>query len=185
MMSDEAKHCAARALRLTLALFVLYLPGCHSSAAGRAGEGNGRQALAFRQPEPLLEHMFELLRAGDRAGLQALMVSEREYRDQILLAMEDGQARALPEQKAQWFTRLHRTKCAYALESLIRTLQSTPGRLARIELVGPSRRYSSYQLLPRPVLYVQRPDGGEMELNPGLLVELGGEVKVLSYFSDD
>lgn len=167
------------------AVALLVLPACRDTLGARDRDHAQAQITHFQQPEPLLHYMFELLQRADRAGLQSLMVTEEEYRNIILAGSDSEERCAMPEEKAQWFTRLHRTKSAYALEDLIRTTQAQAARLSAVELVGGSRPYRHYRLLPTPLLRLQKADGTEVELRPGLLVDLGGQVKVLSYFSDD
>jgi len=137
-------------------------------------------------PEELLRVMFSALRRGDRAALEELLVSESEYREVILPgSVPPGEAAVkMPESKAEFFTRLHRTKSSYALADLIASVQRDAGELQGIRWEGAPRAYATYTVLPFPTL-VAMVGGETREYRPGLLVDLGGRIRVLSYFRDD
>ncbi len=171
-------------LSLCLAAAVSYWMG--ASGAVKEGAARPPAAQATHAPEDVLRQMFATLQQGDLQALEGLLVSDHEYQELILPgSVRPGEpAIRMPTEKAEFYTRLHRTKSQYALANLINSVRRAGAELSAVRWEGSAKHYATYTLLPRPVLLVQGPEGSE-ELRPGLLVELHGRVRVLSYFSDD
>lgn len=144
-----------------------------------------RGQVSRARAEALLGEVAAALCRGDRRALQQLMVTEEEYRTVILPgSVEPGKPWVeMPARKAEFFTRLHRTKSEYALAALLAKCPVASLEFHRVELPQAEER-AGYTLYRNPRLLFHDPDGAEVEVRPGSVVLFGNQVKMLSYYID-
>lgn len=134
----------------------------------------------------LLHDVATALCQQDRNRLLALQVTEDEYRDLILPgSVPVGEPLMhMPLAKAEYFTRLHRTKSAYALAALMPACPMGSLRFEDVKLPEKVEQRAGYTLYRDPKLRFRDAQGEIVEIEPGSVVEFSGQVKMLSYYRD-
>lgn len=138
------------------------------------------------QTVALLEEVARHLCQQDRSALEALSVTEDEYRNIVLpgsVAIGERPAR-MPAEKVEFFTRLHRTKSAYGLAALLPACTMGGLTFRRAEVPETLEQRGGYTLIREPRLVFADAQGSEVVLDPGLVVYFDGKAKILSYHSD-
>lgn len=187
----EDRIGAKAAGRRTQAALVLWLCVATGVACGR---GETRSASAETvQPASgpvavrrLLQDVATALCQQDRDRLLAVLVTEDEYRNVILPgSVPVGEPLVtMPPAKAEYFTRLHRTKSAYALAALMAACPMGSLKFEEVELPDKVEQRAGYTLYRDPKLRFRDAQGETVELEPGSVVEFSGQVKMLSYYRD-
>ncbi len=174
MVHPPPARRAARAVAV-IALLVVVLPGC-----GR------RPALVDAQssPEALIREVLLALEQRDRLRLEALAISEVEFRDHVWEYLPASR----PERNLPFsyvWGDLHQKSAGH----LGRVLGESGGQ--RLELVSvrfgvPPRSYGPFVIHGEPRVRVRTTDGAERDLAVcGSLLEQGGRWKVFSFVVDD
>lgn len=182
-------HRKARVCFLLLAgVFALAVAGCPRTEARSSTDAAGAQSNTGQsrvRAETLLRKVAAALCRQDRETLERLAVSDEEYRARILPgSVPPGeQWVAMPERKADFFTRLHRTKSIYALNALLAACPIGSLEFQGVDLPQPEQR-AGYTLYRNPRLLFRDGGGAEVELRPGSVVVFEDKVKILSYFAD-
>ncbi|MCX8071726.1 MAG: hypothetical protein N3C12_04670 [Candidatus Binatia bacterium] len=163
--------------------------GCSRSDAGTAAQPVASTPLGQRfdlAARALLEKVAHAMCRQDRSALEQLLVSDEEYQEVILPGSgSPGEPAArMPGNKAQFFTRMHKTKNQYALQTLLAACSLGNLRLQAVELPSVPEQRAGYTLYREPKLRFLDAEGNAVELRPGSVVEFGGRVKMLSYFVD-
>jgi hypothetical protein len=160
---------------LTLSLIVvLGAAGCSSQAP---------LANSRRSSEALATAVLDAVARGDRPGLEALALSEQEFRDHVWPDLPAAQPeRNLPFSYV-WGQLRQKSQAGLAA-----TLAKHGGQryeIVSVRFEGPSTRYSTCEVHRQTVLTVRGPDGVKQDLRLfGSSVEQGGAWKVFSYVLD-
>lgn len=167
-------------------LLVLGAVGC------REGKALPEPAVVVNKGGPrqraiaLLEQVAAALCREDRAALERFLVSDEDYREKVLPgSVPVGEpALHLPAAKLEFFTRHHRTRSDYALAALLPACRLGSLRLRRVELPDRVEHRRAYALFREPKLVFTDPNGQEVELRPGSVIDMDGHAHMLSYFVD-
>ena len=155
---------------------VACLAGCGRSAPGLAN--------AHPTPEALASAVLSALERQDAGALQALALTEQEFRDHIWPELPA----ARPERNLPFsyvWGDLHQ-KSEAALTNAIAGHGARPYTLLGVTFAGETTRYPSYEVHRESVMRVRRADGGEEGLRLfGSAVHKDGAWKVFSYIVDE
>lgn len=180
-----------RALGGALVLgLVMMCAGCSRSAARTQSEEgtplSAHEEEVVRRAEALLGEVAAALCRQDRQRLVELAVTEQEYREIILPGSGRPGDRPvrMPPQKADFFTRLHRTKSGYALSVLLAACPLGALRFESAQLPAKLEERAGYKVFRDARLLFRDRNGDPVELRAGSVVAFGPEVKMLSYFTD-
>jgi|GEM_PF-2353969 hypothetical protein len=153
-----------------------------NAARVAASPRDGARAEAVALLEQVARHLCE----QDRGALEALLVTDDEYRKVVLPgSVRPGEPPAqMPAEKAEFFTRLHRTKSTYALAALLPACAVGGLTFKRAEVPDKLEQRAGYALIREPRLVFADAQGSEVVLDPGVVVYFDGKAKILSYHSD-
>lgn len=158
-----------------LALLVSVLPAC-----GRP------PALADTQasPEALMREVLQAVERRDRSRLEALAISEAEFRDHVWEYLPASRPERNLPMSYVWGD-LHQKSVGH----LSRVLGESGGRhweLVSVRFEGQPRSYGPFVIHGAPKVRARTPGGEEQELTVcGSLLEQGGRWKVFSFVVDD
>ena len=137
----------------------------------------------FDSPETVAEAVLDALAAGDVERLEALTLSETEFRTVVWPELPSSRPeRGLPFEYA-WGD-LHQ-KSNNALRRLISGEAGRRYQLLAVEFDGESTAYDTFRVHRESRLVVRGDDGAELQLRLfGSVLERGGEFKLFSYVVD-
>jgi hypothetical protein len=161
--------------RSAILLALLILPGCTPAPAPLQH--------TFDTPVALAQAVLTAVRAGDRATLASLALSEQEFRDHIWPALPA----ARPERNLPFsyvWGDLHQ-KSETSLRAAIDRWRGQALTLVDVRL-GEASVYDGYTVHRGVVFVVRTPDGTTEDLRVcGSMVEQQGRWKVFSYVTSD
>ena len=164
-----------RGYRALVLLLLFALPGCGQPPP-----------LSDAQPsaEALVREVLRALEHRDRGRLEALAISETEFRDHVW----DYLPASRPERNlpiSYVWGDLHQKSAGH----LERVLGGSGGRhleLVSVQFDTPARSYGPFVIHGSPQVRVRTPEGVEQELSVcGSLLEQAGRWKVFSFVLDD
>lgn len=166
---------APRLVLVAVALAVL--------TTGACGRGVPPLAHTFESPDALAGAVIQCLARGDRPGLEALAVSEQEFRDHVWPDLPASRPeRNLP--LAYVWTELSQ-KSALHLTQTIEKFRGQQLELVGVEFTGAVSTYRTCKVHRESAVRVRMPDGSERRLRVfGSMIEQGGRYKVFSYVVD-
>jgi hypothetical protein len=152
---------APRLVLVAVALAVL--------TTGACGRGVPPLAHTFESPDALAGAVIQCLARGDRPGLEALAVSEQEFRDHVWPDLPASR----PERNLP---------LAYVWTEQFRGQQL---ELVGVEFTGAVSTYRTCKVHRESAVRVRMPDKSERRLRVfGSMIEQGGRYKVFSYVVD-
>lgn len=174
--SGIARRAAAAAVAACLAL------GAGCGARPRA-DAPSPLRWTFGSPEQVAEAVLEALAAGDAARLEALALSETEFRTVVWPELPSSRPeRGLPFDYA-WGD-LHQ-KSTNGLRRLIAREGGKRYALLAAGFEGETTAYETFAVHRDSVLVVRREDGARAEMRLfGSILERQGEYKLFSYVVD-
>jgi hypothetical protein len=131
-------------------------------------------------PEALARSVLQLVGEGNRPGLEALAVSEQEFRDHVWPDLPAARPeRNLPFSYV-WMDL--RQKSDLHLSQTLAKHRGQPMQFIGIEFTGEVTRYRTCTVHRESVMSVRMPDGSERQLRLfGSMLEQDGRFKVFSY----
>jgi hypothetical protein len=153
------------------------------TGAAACGPAPAPLTYTFDSPEALAAAVLDNLARRDAAGLQALAVTEAEFRARVWPELPVSRPeRNVPVEYA-WGDLAQKSRA-----SLRETLAQHGGRryrLRRVEFLGGTTRYESFEVARKAQLVVRGADGTEEPIRLfGSILRAGGEHKVFSYVVD-
>jgi hypothetical protein len=131
----------------------------------------------------LIDRFLLALREKDRAALQGLRITEKEYRDIILPgSVEPGEPQH--QMESDWATFLWgslNVKSGYKERALLEGLGGKKLAVRDVSFARGERKYAGYKAYSRLDLKLAADDGGEETLELGSIAEVGGRLKFISY----
>jgi hypothetical protein len=139
---------------------------------------------SYRSPTELATAVLGALERRDVAGLHALALDEREFRDHVWPDLPAARPERNMPMSFVWGDLSQKSEA-----SLSRTLGSHGGQrfgLVSVRFLGGTTRYDSYLVHRRTVLAVRDSSGTESTLRVfGSVLEKAGQFKVFSYVVED
>jgi hypothetical protein len=176
-----------------VAVAAALLVGLSSGAARTrhdAGLGLGRAEAGLHggssSIDGLVGELLDALARGDRAGLDALRVSESEYRGWIVPgSVEPGEPpQILGEDASRYFWEILNTKSVYYRDALLQDFGGRELAVSSKRFLKGTKRYANHTAHRRLELVVRDASGRELELQTGSIAEVDGTFKFISFIRD-
>jgi hypothetical protein len=136
--------------------------------------------------EELLDRFITQLRARSREGLEALRVSEDEYRSILVPGSVDpGQPpQVMNEDGLAYFWTEMSQKSAAHRDAILRRFGGRPLARVRYGFEKGVREFAGYRAYEKLVVVLRDEQGGEIEIHTGSIVERDGRFKFASFIRD-
>jgi hypothetical protein len=159
-----------------------------------SGAGEGPAALptpshlsgGASSVDELVERFLAALHARDRADLDALRVSEAEYRSIIVPgSVEPGKPpQVLAEDALQYFWTEMSQKSAAHRDAILQRFGGRPLGRVRYGFEKGEHRFAGYNAYRKLVVVLRDEHGAEVEVRTGSIVERDGRFKFASFIRD-
>ena len=137
--------------------------------------------------DKLLDRFLAALKAKDRGALEAIQVTEDEYRNVIIpgFVQKGEPPQRVSDEALEYFWGVMKGKSLYHREAMLAHLGGHDWAVKAVEQQKGVSEYAGYTAYRRLVLdLVDKDSGDKVELETGSVAEVDGQFKFISYIRD-